>query len=266
MKAKKSLGQHWLKDHASLQAICDAGHVSEGDEVFEIGPGMGDLTAQLMNLGANIFALEFDPEAVDYLQKIFARQWDVSLHVEQGDIRNFNFTRLPASYKIVANIPYYLTANLLRLLTETSHKPAVVVLLVQKEVAERVAAKPGQMSAISVIIQFYYQVSLGKVVPAKLFTPPPKVDSQILIMNKREQPYFNYIDEKKFFWLVKAGFANRRKTLTNSLSSCLKLNKKQTIKLLQTAGVSPNARPQELNLDSWHNIYLSEKNLCMGVQ
>ncbi|MEK7602645.1 MAG: 16S rRNA (adenine(1518)-N(6)/adenine(1519)-N(6))-dimethyltransferase RsmA [Patescibacteria group bacterium] len=259
MQAKKYLGQHWLRDLPSLEAMCDAARVSAGDEIFEIGPGMGDLTAQLMARDTNIFALEFDPEAVKYLSQQFALQWDVCLHVEQGDIRKFNFSALPNQYKIVANIPYYLTANLLRILTESKHKPAIAALLVQKEVAERVAAKPGHMSAVSVISQFYYEVSVGQVIPAKLFLPPPKVDSQILILKKRGKVLFEDVDQKSFFRLVIIGFANRRKTLLNSLSSGLNLSKSEIAVLLGMAKINTNARPQELSLNDWHQLFLALK-------
>lgn len=255
MKAKKSLGQHWLRDRNSLIAICDAAEVSAGDNVFEIGPGMGDLTSELMTRDVNIFALEIDSEAITYLQKIFARQWDVNLHVEQGDIRKFDFSRLPQGYKIVANIPYYLSANLLRLLTETSQKPAIAALLVQKEVAERIVAEAGRMSGISVFCQFYFEASAGLIVPASLFTPPPKVDSQILVLKKRASLLFEDVDEKQFFRLVKIGFVNRRKTLTNSLSGGLNISKVQAIKTLNLAGINPNARAQELTLTDWYNLY-----------
>ena len=139
--AKKSLGQHWLTDRTALQSIVEAAQVSEGDQVLEIGPGTGTLTEILLEYSANILALEFDHEAIKPLEKRFARQLDAQVHIEEGDIRSFDFGRLPTDYKIVANIPYYLTANLFRKLIDANNKPTTASLLVQKEVAERVTAK-----------------------------------------------------------------------------------------------------------------------------
>lgn len=255
-QAKKSLGQHWLNDQTALTAMCDAAEVGEGDEVLEIGPGKGSLTGALMNRGANIFAIEFDPESVIYLQSVFARQWDQALHVEQADIRKFDLTRLPPDYKIVANIPYYLTSNLIQILSESTNPPKLVALLVQKEVAERVCAAPGKMSLLSVGAQFYWDTSTGMVVPAKMFVPAPKVDSQILIMKRRTTPLFE-VDRKKFFRIVKAGFAARRKTLLNSLSGGLRIDKREVLELLAAANLDPSKRPQDLSLDDWYNLYKS---------
>ena len=252
--AKKSLGQHWLTDVASLTAICDSAKVGQGDTVLEIGPGQGSLTAMLLERGARVMAVELDERLASELQQRFANQPFI---LNMLSILDFDLSSLPADYKLVANIPYYLTAHLLRMLSETLHKPTITALLVQKEVAERVAAVPGDMSLISVAIQLAYEISLGQVVPAKLFTPPPKVNSQILIMKRRAKPLFEDIDTKDFFRLVKAGFANRRKTLLNSLSAGLQLSKPETIDLLASANISPSTRAQELSLTDWHRLYIA---------
>jgi 16S rRNA (adenine1518-N6/adenine1519-N6)-dimethyltransferase len=141
------------------------------------------------------------------------------------------------------------------MLCETLHKPNVAVLLVQKEVAERVTARPGDMAALSVLAQFYYEALLGQVVPAKLFSPPPKVDSQILILHKRQEPLFVDVDYKQFFRIVKAGFGERRKKLRSSLSGGLGVSKPRAEAMLQKAGIDPNRRAQELSLDEWHKLY-----------
>jgi 16S rRNA (adenine1518-N6/adenine1519-N6)-dimethyltransferase len=157
----------------------------------------------------------------------------------------------------VANIPYYLTSNLLRILCEAPNHFSQAALLIQKEVAERVCAQPGDMSILSVSVQFYCQTSLGKLVPAALFTPPPKVDSQILQLTFRQQPLFPDVDVKLYFRIVKAGFAQRRKTLLNSLSSGLHLSRDDTTKLLEKSGISASTRAQNLSLDQWHDLYLA---------
>lgn len=251
--AKKSLGQHWLDDPAALQAMVAAAEVGPADTVLEIGPGLGTLTQLLVKAAAQVIAVEFDAKLAS---KLPHRLPASNLQIVQQDILRFDFTGLPPDYKVVANIPYYLTSNLIRLLSETANAPRVAVLLVQKEVAQRIAAGPGQMSLLSVTAQFYWQVSLGIKVPAELFTPPPKVDSQIVILKRRPQPQFE-ADPKRFFRLVKAGFSQRRKTLFNALGAGLHLSKPETEKLLQKAGVDPKLRPQNLSMEDWYNIYTS---------
>lgn len=254
---KKSLGQHWLNDDEVLGAMCAAANVGDGDYVLEIGPGLGSLTDKLLENGAEVLALEYDQDLTKGLRQKYSGPSTAKIIIQEGDIRTYDFSYLPKGYKIVANIPYYLTAYLLRLLTDAVHKPDVAALLVQKEVAERVAAGPGDMSVVAVATQFYYTVSLGQVVPAELFTPPPKVDSQILILNKRDEPLFDDVDTKQFFRVVKAGFSQRRKTLENSLSAGLHLSKDQAKEMLDQAGIEPNTRPQNLSLADWHKLSLA---------
>jgi len=252
-EAKKSKGQHWLTDNDALEAICDSAEINPSEQVFEIGPGTGELTTRLLKRSTKVTALEYDPELIPGLQQRFK---NTSLLVEEGDIRTYNFTDISQSdYKIVANIPYYLTANLMRRLTDDIiNKPRKVVLLVQKEVAERIASKPGAMSVIAVAAQFYYEVTLGRVVKAGLFTPPPKVDSQIIIMNYRTEPLYPGIDIDLFFRIVKAGFSQRRKTLLNTLSAGLRLPRDETVILLREVNIDPQTRAQSLSLDNWFDL------------
>jgi 16S rRNA (adenine1518-N6/adenine1519-N6)-dimethyltransferase len=189
------------------------------------------------------------------LRKKYDERPSSEIWVEEGDIRTYDFSSMPEPYKIVANIPYYLTANLLRILADTPHKPTVAALLVQKEVAERIAAKPGEMGLTSVIAQYYFEVRLGREVPAHLFTPPPKIDSQILILRTRPVPLFGEIDERLLFRIVRAGFAARRKTLLNSLGGGLRLEKVQIQELLKSASIEPSRRAQTLSLDEWFALY-----------
>ena len=149
--AKKSLGQHWLQDADALEAMCAAAEVQLDDVVLEIGPGFGSLTQHLLDWEANVMALEFDETLIPALRQKFSKASAAgSFKVEQGDIRSYDFSQLPAGYKVVANIPYYLTSNLIQLLSETTNPPVAAALLVQKEVAERVTAIPGAMSILSV--------------------------------------------------------------------------------------------------------------------
>ena len=248
---KKELGQHWLRDEGVLQAIVESAEVSDSDYVLEIGPGEGTLTKSLLDTGANVHSLEFDQDLIPILKSKFGQD---TFTLTEGDIRTFDVTQLPENYKVVANIPYYLTSNLIRKFADTDNKPKTLSLLVQKEVAERVCARPGQMSMLSVVAQFYYECSLDILVPAEYFTPPPKVDSQVFVMKRRESPIID-VDSEKFFRLVKAGFSEKRKALRNSLSGGLGLEKPEADELLTRAGLDTKLRAQALSFDQWQSLY-----------
>lgn len=252
---KKSLGQHWLNDVEALQAMVTAVAVTDTDTVLEIGPGLGTLTKELISAAKQVVAVEFDRDLARDLTK---RVSSDRLQIIEHDILSFDFTSLPPEYKVVANIPYYLTSNLLRVLSESSNPPSHAALLMQKEVAERVCARPGAMSILSVTAQYYWQCSLGRVVEAELFTPPPKVDSQILILQYRQGPLFADVDTRQFFRLVKAGFSQKRKTLGNALSAGLAISKDAARALLAAAGIPENTRAQSLSLTDWHRLYQAQ--------
>lgn len=252
-KTKKSLGQHWLQDDASLDAMVEAAEVSPEDTVLEVGPGPGTLTAKLVKQASQVIAVEFD---ADLARDLPARVAADNLQIIQQDILKFDLTTLPAGYKVVANIPYYLTSNLLRIMCESSSPFSTAALLMQKEVAERVCAQPGAMSMLSVSVQYYCEASLGALVPAELFIPPPKVDSQILKLKYRATPLFPDVDRRLFFRVVKSGFAQRRKTILNSLSAGMHTSKPETIEMLEGAGIAPTTRAQNLSLQEWYALYL----------
>lgn len=249
--AKKSLGQHWLNDQATLEDICDAAELDGGDTILEIGPGPGSLTKLLVKEVSHVIAVEFDER---FAKALLSNVHADNLSVTHEDILKFDLTSLPAGYKVVANIPYYLTSNLLRVLSESTNPPQTIVLLIQKEVAERVAAKPGDMSLLSVSVQLYYQAHLGVKVPAHLFSPPPKVDSQVLVLTRRGGELFPDVTEQQILTVVKAGFSARRKTLLNSLSAGLRQDKPQITESLQAAQLDPAKRPQELSLQDWYRL------------
>lgn len=253
---KKSLGQHWLHDEGTLDAIADAAAVQAGDTVLEVGPGLGTLTKRLLARGAVVTAVEFD---VALAEKLPGSLTDVmqrgSLTVVHEDILQFDLTQLTPGYKVVANIPYYLTSNFIRVLCESMNPFSQAAILIQKEVAERAAARPGQMSLLSVSAQYYCEVTLGTEVPAELFTPPPKVDSQVLILRYRTNPLFPEVDTKQFFRIVKAGFSQKRKTLANALSGGLAIGKDQARELCEAADILPTQRAQALSLDDWYALY-----------
>lgn len=250
--ANKSLGQHWLTDQASLEAIVDAADVEKDDKVLEIGPGLGTLTDVLVAQGAHVTALEYDAALAQNLRTKYKGM--PAVDIVEGDVRKYDFAAMSGNYKIVANIPYYLTANLFRALIDTAHKPEIVALLVQKEVAERVTARPGKLSFLAVALQLHYEVSAGEIVLAQLFTPPPKVDSQVVIMRQREEPLFPGVDIADLLLLVKAGFSERRKKLKTSLKTGVG-REVDTTSLLEHAGIPAAARAQELSLEQWHALY-----------
>lgn len=247
----KALGQHWLHDTATLSAIVAAANIDAASTVLEIGPGLGTLTKVLLATNATVVAVEYDTQLAQQLDKSIPSS---RLTVVNHDILTYNFTRLPKDYTIVANIPYYITSKLVRLLCESSNPPRRAVLLVQKEVAQRIAAVPGGMSLLSVSAQVYNSVSLGTIVPAALFTPPPKVDSQVVILERRSQPLVPAANLPQFFQMVKAGFSERRKKLRSSLSGGLRIEKSQADTLLAAAKISPSARAQELYIADWQQL------------
>jgi 16S rRNA (adenine1518-N6/adenine1519-N6)-dimethyltransferase len=255
--AKKSLGQHWLKDEATLKSICGAADLNLSDTVLEVGPGLGDLTRQLIERAGQVIAVEVDQELAAALTGQVGAD---NLRIINDDILRFDLTGLPPDYKVVANIPYYLTSNLIRILSESPNPPLLMVLLVQKEVAQRLAAAPGQMSMLSVSSQLYYEPKLGPIVAAELFEPPPKVDSQLIILNRRARPLFTDLDTRAYFRVVKAGFAGRRKKLRSSLAAGLQISKTESDRLLSQAGIDGDRRAQELSLQDWHRLYRAYKS------
>lgn len=261
---KKHLGQHWLHDINILDNIINDANVISGDTVLEIGPGLGTLTARLLKRGVTVIAVEFDQDLAPKLKINLTKQLgdDVckNLTVIEQDILKFDFGSLPKNYKLVANIPYYLTSHLLRILTENNNPPAEAAILVQKEVAQRVCAKPGGMSILSVAVQAYFEVNLGKLVGADFFTPAPKVDSQVLILKLLKKPLVAKTDEKAFFRLIKAGFSEKRKKLRSSLGGGLHITKEEADLLLQEANINPSLRAQNLFLQEWKNLFVVVKN------
>ena len=245
---KKSLGQHWLRDRDVLTHVADCAEVTADDVVLEIGPGLGTLTSELLRRARAVTAVEFDE---DLARKLPAQFPGKDLTVVQSDILSFDLSDLPAGYKVVANVPYYITSKIVQMIMTASNKPSIAVLLVQKEVAERLAAKPGDMSILAVSAQLFAEVSLGDVVPAVLFTPPPKVDSQVVILKTRSTPFLTDVDEKDYFRVVKAGFSAKRKMLRSSLSGGLHITKTQAEAYLGAAGIKPDARAESLSLDDW---------------
>ncbi len=251
MKNIKQLGQHWLKDRSTISIIAGYADLTPSDTVLEIGPGLGTLTSELLRRASKVVAVEFDESLANNLPTQFPGK---NLEVINEDILSFNLNLLPKNFKVVANIPYYITNKIISALLNTENRPLKIVLLVQKEVAERLAAGPGDMSILAISAQTRANVSLGQIVPASMFTPPPKVDSQVVILEPKAEDFFKEVDEKQFFKVVKAGFSAKRKKLRSSLSGGLNLSKDEIEKILGSVNIDANQRAESLTLDDWLNL------------
>jgi 16S rRNA (adenine1518-N6/adenine1519-N6)-dimethyltransferase len=245
---KKSLGQHWLKDRDVLIHIADQAEITKNDTVLEIGPGLGTLTSELLKRAGAVVAVELDGELAAKLPGQFP---GTALEVINQDILSFDLTGLPKGYVVVANVPYYITSKIIQVLTTSSNPPRTIVLLIQKEVAQRIVAQPGDMSILAISAQVYAEVKLGDVVLAKMFTPPPKVDSQVVVLTMRTTPLVDAAHTKHFFRVVKAGFSSKRKKLRSSISSGLHISKPDAEVLLKKAAINPDHRAEQLSVDDW---------------
>ena len=276
MQPKKSLGQNFLRDKIVLDEIIQAANLSADDFVLEVGPGEGVLTERLAKYAKKVVAIEIDLELDKKLQTKFKNV----KHIEiiNADILEINLpelieTKMPACtktpqrgvstdttdyhYKVIANIPYYITSPIIRLFLETTHPPTEMILMVQKEVAERICAKPGKLSILALSVQYYATPELLFTVPASAFFPVPEVDSAVIKITLHKKPAHAKTpadDAKKFFSLVRAGFSAKRKTLVNNLSTSLKLEKSFIEEKLKQIGITPNQRAQELSLENWKKL------------
>jgi len=248
---KKSLGQHWLKDPDILADIAEAAELTSDDVVLEIGPGLGTLTSRLLARANSVTAVEFD---ADLARKLPGQFPGKKLTVVNQDILQFDLNQLPKNYKVVANVPYYITSKIVEKLMTAENKPSIAVLLVQKEVAQRIAAEPGEMSILAVSAQLFAEAELDIEVLRQFFTPPPKVDSQVVVLRTRNNPLITPEDQRDFFRIVKAGFSAKRKKLRSSLSGGLGIDKSVAEELLKNAGISPDARAEDLAIDDWRRL------------
>jgi 16S rRNA (adenine1518-N6/adenine1519-N6)-dimethyltransferase len=263
VKPKKRLGQHFLIDEAVLECILSAAEISPGDIVVEVGPGLGILTEGLAKQGARVIAVELDSKLVALLKKRLAAFPDVKIiHADilkaiprqllQNDL---TASALFQGYKVVANLPYYITSPVLNHFFEAPLRPTVMIVMVQKEVGEAIVAIPGKMSLLSVRTQFYSKPSIISYVPAASFYPPPKVDSVILRLDVYPQPPIEVPDAAGFFDIVMHGFSAPRKQLRNSLAHSLEMPPSQVSVFLEKAGVDGKRRAETLTLEEWRELW-----------
>ena len=257
VRPKKELGQNFLFDDGVLSTIASYGELSGDDTVLEIGPGLGTLTSRLCRQAGQVVAVEFDSELADLLPanvtELSGGEVD-NLAVVNEDILCYDLNNLTRDYKVIANIPYNITSKIIEKLWAADNKPSLVVLLVQQEVAERLAAEPGRLSILAISAQIFAEIKLGIKVPAELFTPAPKVDSQVVIMRRRSEQLVDDEHLKQFFYVVKAGFSEKRKKLRSSLAVGLRTSKDAAEQLLLEADIDPNKRAQELFISDWKRL------------
>ena len=250
----KGLGQNFLEDNHALQKIVNAADLRSEDAVLEIGPGLGSLTRYLALSARSVTAVELDRKLFPALESVLAPYKNVRL--VQGDILKLDPAGLmeSAGYVVVANIPYYITSAVIRRLLEAGQPPRRVVLTVQKEVAERICALPGDMSLLALSVQVYGRPVIGTVIPAEAFYPSPKVDSAVLCIEIYPEPVIPAGRLEQFFALIKAGFSQKRKTLRNSLSGGLRIAPLEAEALLSAAGIDAQRRAETLSLEEWGRL------------
>jgi 16S rRNA (adenine1518-N6/adenine1519-N6)-dimethyltransferase len=254
LRPDKSLGQNFLVDEGALAKVAAAAEVGIEDTVLEIGPGLGSLTRHLAARARRVVAVELDEGLLPALTAVLRPHANVE--IIQGDILNLPLSSLglPPGYKVAANIPYYITSAVIRHLLEAESRPARIVLTVQREVAERVCAKPDEMSVLAVSVQFYSVPRIVARIPAGAFYPRPNVDSAVVRLDVLPRWAVEVKDSEVFFRVVKAGFSQKRKQLRNALSGGLQMTGEQVEAWLARAGVDPRRRAETLALDEWGKL------------
>ena len=254
VKPKKSLGQNFLVDPNGLNKVLQAAKVSTEDTVLEIGAGLGSLTYLLAQQSRQVVAVELDHRLIAPLREALAGFTNVTIC--EGDMLKLSPDVLidAERYVVVANIPYYITSALIRHLLEANHKPTRMVLTVQQEVAERILARDGKMSLLALSVQVYGKPELKARIPAGCFYPPPEVDSAVLSIELYEEPLIPSGSLDLFFKLAHAGFAQKRKTLRNTLATGMNESPAWAEKLLNTAGIDPRRRAETLSMQEWKKL------------
>ncbi len=267
LRARKGLGQHFLVDEEMLKLITVAAELTPTDVVMEIGPGLGVLTRELGRQAGWVVAIELDSKLAAILKQTLASLNNITiinedvLRIDPAALLQEQKAKFPSaissplSYKVVANLPYYITSPVLRHFLEASVKPQTMVVMVQKEVAEEIVAKPGRMSLLSISVQLYGEPTIVGYVPARCFYPVPEVDSAILRVALYPQPAVEIADKESFFALVRAGFSASRKQIANSLAQGLGVSKTEVLSLLTRADIMPQRRAETLTLEEWARLW-----------
>lgn len=254
LRADKRLSQNFLQDPYALERIVQAAEIRPTDTVLEIGPGLGSLTRYLAAAAQNVVAVELDEKLFPPLEAAITPYHNIQL--VHGDILGIELKALieQEDYLVVANIPYNITSALIRRLLESTPKPRRIVFTIQKEVAERICAGPGEMSLLALSVQVYGQPRIATSIPKGAFFPAPKVDSAVLVIDIFPDPLVNENRLDVFFQLIKAGFSQKRKKLRNSISAGLRLSPSEAEKFLRSADIDPQRRAETLSLEEWGQL------------
>jgi len=256
---KKSLGQNFLSDDNILAEIAASANLTPDDHVLEIGPGLGSLTRHLAKSAGQVIAIELDDRLIPILKaQVKGLDNVIILH---GDILKLEPTAyLPIGYKVVANVPYYITGAILRHLLTTEPKPSQMIMTVQREVATRLTALPGKMSVLSVTAQYYAQISKVFTIKAGSFWPPPEVDSSVISLDVRERYLLETNEEEALFRVVKVGFSQKRKQLQKNLRAIID-SRSDIQMVLELAGIDGRRRAETLSVDEWIALFTAIKQI-----
>ena len=256
MKAKKHLGQNFLKSGKALTDIILAAKISDKDTVVEIGPGKGALTRKVLDHAGKVIAIEKDKDLFPNLQEVFQEEIkNKKLILLEDDVLNFDISKLPKKYKVVANIPFYITGAILEKFLESKNQPTTMALIVQKEVAERIVARDGKESILSMSVRVFGEPKFVSKIPARYFSPEPKVDSAIILIENIKNNLKTQ-EKDKFFKFVKSGFSQKRKTCIKNLGN-LGYKKEDLEKVFESVGLSNTIRAEKLTLSDWLKIIRS---------
>ncbi|MCU0480436.1 MAG: 16S rRNA (adenine(1518)-N(6)/adenine(1519)-N(6))-dimethyltransferase RsmA [Anaerolineae bacterium] len=254
IQPKKSLGQNFLNDPNALEKIITVSEISPQDTVLEIGAGTGALTDKLAQSARRVVAVELDDRLFPVLAAQMSHHKNVELHL--ADILQVNLAEVmgDAPYVVVANVPYYITSAILRHLLETTYRPTKLIMTIQTEVAERVIAKPPDMSVLAVSVQFYGTPDIVARFNPAVFYPRPEVGSAVLRVITHPQPIVDVPSEHLFFRVVRAGFGQKRKQLKNALAGNLAIKSEEASALCTQAGIDPMRRAETLTLEEWASL------------
>jgi len=274
ISARKSLGQHFLISRQVLEEILKASQLTKQDFVVEVGAGLGSLTLPLAQKAGSVLAIDKDPRMLAVLKELAQKEPNIevitadvlalpkSFFAEKAALwkalkrRHFNKSYKEPAYKVVANLPYYITSNVLRLFLENEERPSLMVVMVQKEVAEKIVAKPGEMSLLSLSVQLFGLPRIIKKISKEAFFPKPKIDSAILSIRTYESWPWAIDDVRGFFKLARLAFHAKRKQIATNLREGLKLSREEVAEALAKTHVRPEERAEDLSLKDWEELFL----------